>query len=169
MYTTFAQPIYDDAMELKASHIRILDDYSYGASILPEEDDKRQFPSRYTLLHDPARLTLKITEDKDLKSSKCHLLLYVINLDSSIVFYHEVLGFQLFRKRSNVNNRPREASFMALVGGQGEHDGVVLELIYKYATETIDTGNVFQELQLTSSALEETIQQLDEHHVVRKA
>ena len=40
-------------------------------------------------------------------------VLHVLNLEESIDFYTKALGMKLLRKRSNVNNRPREASLCA--------------------------------------------------------
>ena len=81
------------------------------------------------------------------------LILNVLNLEESIDFYTKGLGMKLLRKRSNVNNRPRDASLSAYLGYGQEKDDFCIELVYKYATEKLDIGNTL-EVGLGSSDIE---------------
>eukprot|EP01039_Chlorochromonas_danica_P008366 gene8366-9220_t len=110
-----AAPLIDTALSLKASIARPLDDYSVGASLIPDEDEMKQIPVRYSHLLDPNGFGIEVTEEAPLDNPYVKVILKVLDLDKSIAFYTDVIGLTMFRKRSNVNNRPREASFMALV------------------------------------------------------
>lgn len=110
-----AAPLIDTAESFKASIVRPLDDYFVGASLIPDEDEMKQIPIRYSRLLDPQGFGIEVVEEASLDKPYCKIILKVLDLDKSIAFYTDVLGLTLFRKRSNVNNRPREASFMALV------------------------------------------------------
>jgi hypothetical protein len=84
--------------------------YQFGASIIPDEDELKLFDVEYGRLLDPMGHKINI--------QKCpnafdRVVLNVVDLDESIEFYQKTLGLSLLRKRSNVNNRPKEASFSA--------------------------------------------------------
>jgi hypothetical protein len=154
-----------------------LTDYSYGASLIPDEDDLKINPIKLAKINDPngyifdiiqtksvntldSSINNKITSSKSISSSttddgyyipKFRCILNVIDLDESIEFYTNYLGFHLLKKRSNVNNRPKEASFSAYlsanlrdnlrdsykINGKDE-DEFILELKYHYSTDKIE-------------------------------
>lgn len=88
-----------------------LKDYSYGASKLPDEDEKTLFPVRFARVTDPAGHDLQIIEGPN-DPPYARIALRVVDLDQGTAFYTEMLGLKLLRKRSNLNNRPMEASMM---------------------------------------------------------
>lgn len=151
-----------------------LGDYFYGASLLPDEDEKQLYPARYARLQDPWGMSLEVVEDASAPAAPCcaKLVLKVLDLEDSVQFYSHALGLQLLRRRSNVNNRPAEASLMARLvssllsllssrlsrvvavqGASSETSGVVLELVYDYATEALDLGGAYQHVSLSLPSL----------------
>lgn len=90
--------------------VRPFDTYKVGASLIPDEDEMESTPVQYAWVKDPSGYLVDIREDQ-IRYNR--VVLNVIDLDESIDFYTNILGLQMFRKRSNVNNRPRDASFCA--------------------------------------------------------
>jgi hypothetical protein len=84
--------------------------------MVPDEDDKLQTPVRYCIAVDPNGVQVEIQEEaySDMES-RSEIRLRVLDLNDSIEFYKNVVGLRLIRKRSNVNNRPREASMCAIL------------------------------------------------------
>lgn len=123
--------------------VRPFDTYYYGASLVPDEDDLKQTEVKYALIQDPTGFQVEVKENPT--DSHCRIVINVIDLDESIDFYTKIIGLKLLRKRSNVNSRPRDASISAYVGGLTETNGVILELFYQYATNTINQGNSFEQ------------------------
>jgi len=129
-----------------------LDNYAYGASLIPDEDDLKQFPVRYGKIADPDGYVVEVTEAMRQSGSFAKVIVNVIDLDETISFYEKALGFKLLRKRSNVNSKPKEASQVAYMGAsnqESEKDGPFLELVYNYATETLDLGTGFNRLEVS--------------------
>ncbi|MBA0916687.1 MAG: lactoylglutathione lyase [Nitrosomonadaceae bacterium] len=65
-----------------------------------------------------------------------HTMLRVGNLEKSIVFYTEVLGMKVLRRR----DYPDGKFTLAFVGYQDEADGSVLELTHNWGVESYDLG-----------------------------
>jgi lactoylglutathione lyase len=65
-----------------------------------------------------------------------HTMLRVGNLEKSIVFYTEVLGMKVLRRR----DYPDGKFTLAFVGYQDEADGSVLELTHNWGVERYDLG-----------------------------
>lgn len=99
----------------KNNIIRPLGNYSYGASLIPDEDEEIDFPARYAIVNDTNSFPVEVHEKVECAERTCKLSLRVLDLDESVQFYTKVLGFQLLRRRSNVNNQPTEASMCAYV------------------------------------------------------
>lgn len=113
--------------------IREFGDYKIGPSLIPDEDDMKQTNVRYGIVSDPSGYQVEINEsDSQLRK----IVLGVIDLDESIEFYTSVLGMNLFRKRSNVNNTPKEASFSGFVVFQSLNFS---PFSFKYRPEKRDT------------------------------
>lgn len=146
--------------------VRSFQVYQYGASMLPNEDEMLLTDVSYAWMLDPVGFKIELRQDR---VSHDRLVLNVLDIDEAIDFYCKVLGFSLLRKRSNVNNRPREASMSAylvlflfviyqiiyiicinnpfiLQGNIDEKESSTIELRYKYSTKKIVRGNVFQEV-----------------------
>eukprot|EP01031_Cornospumella_fuschlensis_P035458 gene35458-42980_t len=157
--TPLAQFLADNAASQGVVFHRKFGDYSYGASSVPDEDEMKQYPVRYGLTKDPAGFVVEIKEDVEVPiDSYCKITIKVLDLEQAVDFYGKVLGLQLLRRRANVNNRPKEATGSAFLGISSEKEGAVLELLYKYATETLDLGNCFQELVFELPCSSETFQ-----------
>jgi hypothetical protein len=139
---------------LGAAEILEFKEYSYGASLIPDEDEMKIIPINYGRFSDPNGFMIEIIEEE-----KIHplfkLRLNVLDLDETIQFYTQTLGMKLLRRRSNVNNRPRMASLCAylvidlyrrnlstnclydLYKGYGTENDVCIELNYDYASEKV--------------------------------
>ena len=118
-------------------------EYAYGASLVPDEDELKQFPAAYGRVSDPDGYSVEVVQgfraEPFIKAT-----LSVLDLDDAISFYTGTLGLKLLRKRSNINSKPKSASFVAYVGaGESEEDEPYLELVYKYATENVNVGRCF--------------------------
>ena len=73
-----------------------------------------------------------------------HTMLRVGNLDKSLVFYIEVLGMKLLRKREYPTGR----FTLAFVGYGTEDENTVLELTHNWDTKDYDIGNGFGHIAL---------------------
>ncbi|RYH24032.1 hypothetical protein EON65_17100 [archaeon] len=115
--TPLAQFLAENA---KTAFHRKFDEYSYGASVLPDEDEMKQYPVRYGLAADPVGYVVEIKEELEVPiDSYCKFTIKVLDLEQGVDFYTKVLGLKLLRRRSNVNNRPKEATgsaFMVWIG-----------------------------------------------------
>ncbi|MFA7436688.1 lactoylglutathione lyase [Castellaniella sp.] len=66
-----------------------------------------------------------------------HTMLRVGNLERSLMFYTEILGMQLLRRKDYPDGR----FTLAFVGYQPESDGAVIELTHNWETSEYDLGN----------------------------
>lgn len=127
-----------------------LDDYKYGAAMLPDEDEMKQFPVRYGIVTDSNGYRVEVQETQ---KKGCKIVMGALDLDKSIKFYTNVLGMKLYRKRADLWNEPKKASMSCYLGygeSENEPDSVYLELVYKYATEKINHGLGFSALTIKS-------------------
>jgi lactoylglutathione lyase len=65
-----------------------------------------------------------------------HTMLRVGDLEKSIIFYTEILGMKVLRRR----DYPEGKFTLAFVGYQDEADGAVLELTHNWGVERYDLG-----------------------------
>lgn len=70
----------------------------------------KYFDVQYGWIKDPMGYRAEFRQDT---TSYDRVVLNVVDIDESIDIFTNVFGFSLLRKRSNVNNRPREPSFSA--------------------------------------------------------
>lgn len=127
-----------------------IDDYYYGASLVPDEDDLKQFPVRYGKITDPNGYTIELKKEN--RAYPIHkVTLSVLDLDETVSYYSKNFNLKQLRRRSNVISKPREASFCAYVGKENESKETYLELIYHFATDSIEIGNGFQGLTISST------------------
>jgi lactoylglutathione lyase len=73
-----------------------------------------------------------------------HTMLRVVDLDSSIAFYTEVLGMRLLRR----NDYPEGKFTLAFVGYQDESEGAVLELTHNWGVESYELGTAYGHIAL---------------------
>ena len=95
-----------------ATLLRDFGDYKLGACLIPDEDDMKQTPVRYFTVSDPNGYRIEVQEGD---AAQGKIVLAVVDLDESIDFYTNILGMNIFRKRSNINNFPKDASMCAYV------------------------------------------------------
>jgi len=135
-----------------------IDEYAYAASLIPDEDEMKSTPVVYGKVSDPDGYIVELQKTTSSATSSCSsiqkFVLNVIDLDESIEWYSSKLGLNLLRKRSNVLSTPREASFCSYMGYKDELSGPYLELLYKYSTDKIESGDGFSHLVFHSAANE---------------
>lgn len=73
-----------------------------------------------------------------------HTMLRVVDLDSSIAFYTEVLGMRLLRR----NDYPEGKFTLAFVGYQDESEGAVLELTHNWGVASYELGTAYGHIAL---------------------
>jgi lactoylglutathione lyase len=66
-----------------------------------------------------------------------HTMLRVGNLDRSLMFYTDIMGMHLLRRK----DYPEGRFTLAFVGYQDEDQGAVIELTHNWDTESYDIGN----------------------------
>lgn len=71
-------------------------------------------------------------------------MLRVVDLDSSLSFYRDVLGMRLLRKQ----DYPEGRFTLAFVGYQDESEGAVIELTHNWDTKSYELGNAFGHIAL---------------------
>ena len=73
-----------------------------------------------------------------------HTMLRVGDLDRSLMFYTDVLGMKLLRRK----DYPDGKFTLAFVGYQDENEGAVIELTHNWDTPTYDLGNGYGHIAL---------------------
>lgn len=73
-----------------------------------------------------------------------HTMLRVGDLDRSLMFYTDVLGMKLLRRK----DYPDGKFTLAFVGYQEESEGAVLELTHNWDTPSYDLGNGYGHIAL---------------------
>jgi len=164
-----------DASEMNGGSVHtILDNYAYAASLIPDEDEMKQYPVKYGRVADPDGYLVEIVEPLKAPSptgtmfTTAKVILNVEDLDESIEFYTDILGMTLYRKRANINGIPKEASFIAYVGYSSESDGAHLELVYNYACEKLNHGSAAKhdnQLEITVSNFSSVVETLREKSI----
>jgi hypothetical protein len=89
-------------------------EYLYGASQIPDEDEKVQFPVRYGVICDPNGYFVEVLDDPAVYAEG-KVRLNVLDLKESREFYENVLGMKTLRYRSNINSRPRHPSLVSFM------------------------------------------------------
>lgn len=73
-----------------------------------------------------------------------HTMLRVGDLDRSLLFYTDVLGMKLLRRK----DYPDGKFTLAFVGYQDESEGAVIELTHNWDTSSYDLGNGYGHIAL---------------------
>lgn len=143
-----AQMVCDAAAEEGGSVVFPFGEYSHGASLIPDEDELKQYPVSYGRVSDPDGYIVEVVNEFRTEPFM-KVMLNVLDLDEAIEFYTKGVGMNLLRKRSDVNSRPKKATFVGYVGaGEKEADKPFIELIYKYATDKINVGSCLNAISL---------------------
>jgi hypothetical protein len=86
--------------------------------LFPDEDEMLQIPVQYTWVADPNGFRTEYRAPYQPpppsivgSNTNNRVVLSVVDLDETTEFYQHFFEWQIVRKRSNLNNRPREASF----------------------------------------------------------
>ena len=80
--------------------------------MLPDEDEMKLFDTKHGVILDPDNFKVELHENPSVIEPTGRMRLYVLDLKESMDFY-QGLGMKLLRHRSNVWNRPKEASMTA--------------------------------------------------------
>lgn len=131
--------------------LRAFDEYGYGASIIPDEDEMKINPVRLGCIADPDGYCVEVTEGSRAEPLR-KVVLHVLDTEEAVAFYGDSLGMRLLRRRSNINSRPKHASICSFVSHEAsELEGTMLELVYNYAVERLQVGKGFAHLGMSSS------------------
>ena len=136
--------------------VRPFDDYGYGASLIPDEDEMVVKSVRYGWVHDPDGYLVEIIEGARAEPLG-KVILNVLDLDETVKFYTEKLGMNLHRRRANINSKPKHASICSFVSyDKTEDEGTMLELVYNYATERLNLGKALKHIVLKGNDKQQT-------------
>lgn len=153
-----AQMICDAAVEEGGSTVFPFGNYAYGASLIPDEDELKQYPISYGRISDPDGYVVEVVNEFRTEPFM-KVMLNVLDLDEAIDFYTKGMGMTLFRKRSNVNSQPKVANFVGYVGaGDTESDRPYIELIYKYARDKINIGSCLNGISIEGGDKQAAVQ-----------
>lgn len=96
-----------------------------------------------------------------------HTMLRVGNLDRSLMFYTEILGMRLLRRK----DYPEGKFTLAFVGYQDEDEGAVIELTHNWDTEEYELGDAYGHIAIEVEDAYDTCAQIKSRGglVVREA
>lgn len=83
-----------------------------------------------------------------------HTMIRIGNIDRSVSFYQDVLGFREVRR----SDHPEEEFTLVFMQADGESDdvfGPMLELTYNYGTDAYDLGNGYGHIALRVDSMDE--------------
>jgi lactoylglutathione lyase len=149
-----AAGLFEAASKAGGKTLLAIDNFAYGASLIPDEDEMKQYPVRYGRISDPDGYTIEVREDPKMKPESrkmFKLTLNVLDIEESVAFYRDVMGMSVLRRRSNVWGIPKHASMCAFMGYSNEATGPYLELHYNYAVEKLEMGSGFAHARFLSS------------------
>lgn len=128
--------------------IRPFDEYGYGASIIPDENEMVINPVKYGCIEDPDGYLIEVTEG--IRSEPLRkVILNVLDTEETVGFYIEKLGMNLLRRRSNINSRPKHASICSFVSYEDTEDkGTMIEFVYNYAVDRLNMGTELNHIAL---------------------
>lgn len=141
-----------------------LGNYTYGPSLIPDEDKDLQNVVTRAVVADPSSgYTVEVfqTEDagegeggaKQPMASIQKVNLRVSDLESAVEFYTGPMGMTLHRKRSLVPQEPAMTAFLSY--GDEEKGSTVLEIKYAYGKKKIDLGQYGSQVTISSTDLDE--------------
>lgn len=89
-----------------------------------------------------------------------HTMIRVVNLDASLKFYQEGLGFRLISKSEYAKDRFTLA-FLAAPGDS--NDGPMIELTHNWDTESYERGNAYGHVAYAVDSIETVQTRLKKH------
>lgn len=89
-----------------------------------------------------------------------HTMIRVVNLDASLKFYQEGLGFRLISKSEYAKDRFTLA-FLAAPGDS--NDGPMIELTHNWDTESYERGNAYGHVAYAVDSIETVRTRLKKH------
>ena len=113
-----AKQVFEKSKPLSYLTSLPFDEYSFGASSFPDEDELKLWPVTYGKFVDTNGIEFQVSGSSVYAQPELKVVLNVLDLEESIDFYTKQLGMTLTRKRSNVNNRPRQSSLSAFLVSQ---------------------------------------------------
>jgi hypothetical protein len=143
--------LFNKLIEMDHQIIQLPHPYCYGASTIPDEHEDIQNEVKYGIAGDPDEYIVEVNEEINPHTPYEKVILIVVDLEESCKFYSEVLGFDIIRQRSNLNNRPRSPSLSAYLGNKEDTNCTMVELIYRFAKEKLEHGIGFEKVTLMNS------------------
>ena len=110
--------VFEAAEALGGKTLLEMGNFAYAASLIPDEDEMKNYPVRYGRISDPDGYTIEVREDRKMKAPSRKMFkitLNVLDIEESVAFYRDVLGMTVLRRRSNVFAVPRHASMCAFM------------------------------------------------------
>ena len=110
--------VFEAATAAGGSTLLEMGNFAYAASLIPDEDEMKNYPVRYGRISDPDGYTIEVREDAKMKSPSRKMFkitLNVLDIEESVAFYRDVLGMTVLRRRSNVFAVPKHASMCAFM------------------------------------------------------
>lgn len=156
------QKVVDAVEEQGGSIIVGVNNYTYGASLIPDEDAATQTAVLRAIVADPdSGYTVELLQSEDKVVRPITYIqkvnIRVADIERAIEFY-QAMGMSLHRKRSLV---PEEPAMTARVSfGETEDASVLLELKYAYGTKAIKLGQYGSQVMFSTSDLETSLTNL---------
>lgn len=96
-----------------------------------------------------------------------HTMLRVVNLETSIAYYSDVLGMKLLRR----TDYPEGKFTLAFLGYTGENEGAVIELTHNWGVTEYEIGNAFGHIAIEVDNAYEACEKIKQRggKVVREA
>lgn len=115
---TSAVGVFETAEATGGKTLLEMGNFAYAASLIPDEDEMKNYPVRYGRISDPDGYVIEVREDPKMKEASRKMFkitLNVLDIEESVAFYRDVLGMTVLRRRSNVFAVPKHASMCAFM------------------------------------------------------
>ncbi|CAM9139941.1 unnamed protein product [Discosporangium mesarthrocarpum] len=123
------------------------EDIEVGPSLVPDEEVGKKTVDTVLRLKDPDGWGFEVLQARNRRDPVSKVSVKTLNMEDSIEFYEKALGMKLLRRRSLL---PRTPTQVAWVGYGTESDSTVVEIVYEYGTETLDQGNGYGQVAIST-------------------